>query len=150
MDSETEKIKKIILLLLNRLNENITRTKIVKLLFLLDYVNYVNNGKKITNISYDYYYYGPYSRKIIDVIDDMKNENLLSESEHFNSNGNVYYIYSTNSETQNPEQLLDSDETNTFEEVVKKYGHLSLKQLLEYVYSTPPIRDNRQGTESIL
>jgi|Deesub1362A_J573_1020465.scaffolds.fasta_scaffold01370_22 uncharacterized phage-associated protein len=132
------KLQMVIYYLVKKLGPNLTRTKLVKLLFLIDYI--AKKGKKygigrsITGTKYYYYHYGPFSREIIDTLREMQGyeivETDIGRPEEFSS----YYIYM---EGYRPRIKIDfpPEEQKIIDLVCDKYGYYSLNDLLEIVYS---------------
>jgi uncharacterized protein YwgA len=148
---ENDILDGIILYIVTKLRGGASRTRIVKLLYLIDYFSSKKLGSKITKVNYNYYYYGPYSPVIADKIQELKSKGVLVESEVENSFGEKSFLYDVVKPKKDLKDLLkDSKKTGIIDEVIEKYGQMNFKQLLEFVYSTPPVEKNKQGTLAIL
>lgn len=146
---EKEKTKKTILYLLLQLGKNINRTRLVKLLYLSDFLAKKKLGNKITAIKYNYYYYGPFSREILDIINELKIEKKILESESENDKGRKFFSY-TLLEKDLKLKPLEQKEKKVLDDVIEKYGNMEFNQLMDCVYKTDPIAKNPQGQENIL
>lgn len=91
---DEEKLKNIILLILKlHGNKLYFKTKLIKLLYLLDLHFVKKFNRSLTNLQYKCYFYGPYSRKIEEVLNSLKSENLIDVKEIFDSfNDKNYYV----------------------------------------------------------
>lgn len=144
-------LKEVILYVISASNGNVSRTRIVKLLYLIDFFSLAKFGSKVTEVNYNYYYYGPYSESIINCVDELKNSGKLQEYVVQNSFGNHSFLYGVSKPYSKITNLSGSEgEIELIDEIIKDYSHMNFKQLLEFVYSTPPIEDNKQGKVDVL
>jgi hypothetical protein len=121
-----------------------SKTKIVKLLYLLDidYARY--KGKSFTNINFTSYYYGPYSSEIEDAIDYLiKNKKLtVTRSRSGYQSHKNYYTFELNS-TLN--YWLTNEEKYEIHCYLKDYLNLSLNELLRITYESEQYRATNFG-----
>ena len=118
----------------------LTRTKIVKLLYLLDIESVSKHGKQLTNFEYRKYYYGPYDENIINLLDERQ---YFSVGLGITSSGNQYYNYTVGPK-KNDYQMNDNTK-ELVNSVIKKYGQCSLDKILEVAYSTPQFKKTNFG-----
>ena len=116
-----------------------SKTKIVKLLYLLDigYARY--KGKSFTHINFTSYYYGPYSSEIEEAIDYLiKNKQLTVNRfrSGYHSNKN-YYTFELNN-TQH--FWLTNEEIFEIQKYLTDYLYLSLNELLRITYESEQYR----------
>ena len=52
-------------------HDGLTKTKLMKLIFLVDYEYYKRHGRTFTGSTYIKYFYGPFSMEIVEIIDEM-------------------------------------------------------------------------------
>ncbi len=116
-----------------------SKTKIVKLLYLLDigYARY--KGKSFTRINFTSYYYGPYSSEIEEAIDYLiKNKQLtvtrFRSGYHSNKN---YYTFELNNTR---DFWLTNEEIFEIQKYLKEYLYLSLNELLRITYESEQYR----------
>src|SRR3972149_7959502 len=146
-----ELLKEIILYIVTSLEGSVSRTRIVKLLYLVHFFSLAKLGSKVTGVNYNYYYYGPYSESIVQCVNELKSSGLLQEYVLQNSFGNNSFLYNATKPFKNIPSLSSSpDKVVIVNDVIKEYGKMNFKQLLEFVYSTPPIEDNRQGKVNVI
>lgn len=148
---KNEKLKTIIYYIVCKLGGQLTRTKLVKLLYLIDYfaIKTRLSATGITGVKYDYYYYGPFSREIIGAVDEMRGYEIM-EGENISLEGNVYYLYFLGKSSPRVQTKLQSDEIKVIDKVIEKYGLLELPGLLKKVYATEPLKRHSAGDEDIL
>ena len=88
--SNKEKLKAVIFYIVNKLPSNITRTKLVKLLYLIDLDYAKDKGRRLTGLTYYSYYYGPYSEEIVAGINELKGYEI-DEYSSISSDGKEYH-----------------------------------------------------------
>jgi len=137
---DKEKLKNIILLILKlHGNKLYFKTKLVKLLYLLDLHFNKKFKHPLTNLQYKCYFYGPYSKEIEKVLNSLENENIIHIKEVFDffSDKNYYVIELKELPVLNK---LSEEEKKEISNFVKKYANKSLSEILEKVYNTPPFK----------
>ncbi len=143
MTLDNKKLKMVIYYLVIKLGNKLTRTKLVKLLFIIDYI--AKNGKKmgigktITGTKYHYYHHGPFSRKIQNAIQDMQGREIVETDISKPGEFASYYKY-TPGKMPRFDPNFDPDEKNIIDFVIKEYGDYSLNSLLEIVYNVPEMK----------
>lgn len=137
-------LEKCIIYLVNNLQRKLTRTKLIKLLFLADLAHYKKHKKSITGVRYYSYFYGPYSEEIMKTINKL-NGFEIEEYSRYSSEGKEYYIYTLGKNPRNLRINLGPEEKKTLDLVIKDFGDIPLPKLLEYVYSTEAFRKCRKG-----
>jgi len=113
------KIEDVIQALLYYAGSQSIKTKIVKACYLLESEYFDKTGKRLTNIEYIYYLYGPYSRKINNVL--IKNPNFVIESK-MSKNKNNYQLIRIVKEPK-----LSKFDSFTLS-LIKKWGHLMVSE----------------------
>jgi len=140
-----EKLKSIIFNIVQRLPNNITRTKLVKLLYLIDLRYAEINNKSLTGLTYYSYYFGPYSEDIINATNKLKGYEI-EEVSSISLEGREYYLYSPG---RNPRWVtpfaLQDDEVEIIDQVITEHGDKSLDEILEYVYNNEPYKNCKKG-----
>jgi uncharacterized phage-associated protein len=117
----------------------LTRTKLMKLLYLADLEAVRSLQTSLTNARWQSYYYGPFAQEILQAADDLDGKTLVQRV-GTQMSGQPYFRY---------EPLGDAPGTNGREQsvldgVIAQYGGLALPQLLEHVYATAPYRAARK------
>lgn len=121
-----------------------SKTKLVKLLYLLDYRTFKEEQKTFTGLKYKKYYYGPYSEDIEKAITMLKNRKVLKVEDTISSiYGYRYYIFKLE---KNVSMLPEADKEK-IESALKDYIHKKLDEILDIVYDTEPMKGVSFGQE---
>jgi uncharacterized phage-associated protein len=115
----------------------LTRTKLVKFLYLADYRSSQERKKPVTGVQYKSYYYGPYAAEILEAAEDQPRYVLYERCAR--SDGASYYAYEPTGKKPRL-ATLDEKDRRYLDDVLEEYGSLSLKRLLRVVYQTPPFK----------
>jgi len=137
-------LEKCIIHLTAKLEGGLTRTKLIKLLFLADLHYFKKHQSSITGVRYRSYFYGPYSEEIMKAVNRL-NGFEIEEYSGSSSEGRGYYIYTLGKNPRNLKINLRPEEKKTLDFVIKDFGDIPLPKLLEYVYSTEAFRECRKG-----
>ncbi|KAA0257495.1 DUF4065 domain-containing protein [Deferribacter autotrophicus] len=120
-------------------NTPLTKTKLIKLLYLLDVEYYRLTGKKLTDFNWIYYKFGPYAYEF---------ENLLTESGVIIKETNdVYFINSLDDYDANIEKFFDKNNIDIKSQIILKrildqFSSYDLNKLLDFVYyETEPMEN---------
>lgn len=142
-----EKLKAVIYNVVKELPFGVTRTKLVKLLYLIDLSSAKTKGTSLTGVTYRSYYYGPYSEEIIEALNELKDYEI-DEYASITKDGREYYLYrpGLTPRWKNPPKL-PADEDKIIDRIVKKHGNKSLDEILNYVYSTPAYKKCARGEQ---
>ena len=121
----------------------ITKTKLVKLLYLIDVAYKKSHQKILTGLKYVKYFYGPYSRDIDEALKNLYASNLISYEEHFTADGRRYYLISLKDDVKIPD--VDGDVEGVIDKVVKKYAFKRLDDILDVIYSMDEVKGAKFG-----
>lgn len=120
--------------------EGIQRTKLVKLLFLSDRKAKDKLGKKITDIEYIRYHYGPFKPEILSTLEEMDGYGIQEKTESSKYGGKAYrYVEGNNPRTSC--SSISQKEKEIIDEVVEKYRRVSLEDILNEIYSLEEIKE---------
>ncbi|ABQ47733.1 conserved hypothetical protein [Thermotoga petrophila RKU-10] len=108
----------------------ILKTKLLKLLFLVDYYAIKKIGKQITDLDYKKYFYGPYDKNFELVLNKMYVEGLIHTEEHIIEPGPF----------ETGKINLSNEEKEILDEVLQKYGEMTLNEVLEEIYKLDEIK----------
>jgi len=111
------------------------RTKLMKLLFLIDRELHRRHGATV--FRWKMYKYGPFSREVLDTLDDMEiYGSVLSRVE---GDAVVYELTST-APAKLPQEVKE-----VADQVLETWAHRSLDDLLSYVYSLEEVKEAWPG-----
>lgn len=125
---QIDKIGNAIIFLSEKL-QNLSKTKILKLLYILDELSIKRTGIPFVNLQYEVWKFGPVSKEIfIDLTTDM---NLLAPYIRREIvNDKTYFTATT---LFNDDEFSDND-IALLNEVVEKFGTLSTQKLIKYTH----------------
>lgn len=110
--------------------ENLTRTKLVKLVFLADaQANEILNTK-ITDTTYVNYHYGPYSDEIVDTVKELDGD-FLKENTGVGSRGK-FYIYEP-IKSYSGEELTNA-EKSLINNIINEWSEQDTESMVKEVY----------------
>ena len=118
----------------------LAKTRLIKLLYLVEIEYYKYNQKRLTDLKWQFYHYGPYTSEIESILGspDIGEIPFVSRDGRL---GNQYNLTEDEFKSHvNPEikRLIDY--------VVKDWGETDLNKLLDYVYfETEPMKDAKRG-----
>ena len=136
------KIEEIIEAILYFAGRQSIKTKIMKALYLLEAEYYKETGKRLTNASFIYYHYGPYSYEVINVLET--DPNIMNNSE-MSYEGKEYELYRL---TNIPN--LDRIDSFTLELIKKQANFIqqhTLGEVLKVAYNDSSFKQTKQGEE---
>lgn len=143
-----DKIELVIQGFLALLDKRVSRTQIVKLVYLADNLFYESTGRTITGNQYVWDHYGPNS--LGDVISNTTDE-LVGEGEvcrvvgsYKGSHTYNYWVSDARTTWRNIASALSEGERQIVLEVVRKYGRYNASDLARLSKKTKPFEDARQ------
>jgi uncharacterized phage-associated protein len=123
----------------------LTRTKLVKYLYLADLRSMKQHGRPVTDLQYRSYYYGPYAPEILDAAENQPQ--YIAFERAVRSDGAPYYAYRP-TDARPKFDALSGEDRAVIDAVLEQYGDYSLKKLLRTVYDTDPFK-NTEMLETI-
>lgn len=116
----------------------VSRTVLVKLVYLADVEFYRRYARKMTGLEYQHFHYGPFNWTIPDTAEELVAKKLLTTISTINVYGDPTIIYRSSEEKPSLD-ALDSYCLDVVHAVNAKFSRFTFTQLLDYVYSTPPM-----------
>jgi uncharacterized protein YwgA len=110
----------------------------MKLLYLVDLVAKYRLGKTITGSCYFNCFFGPYSEEIQNAIISLTKKGLLLDKPVLTNVGQAH-DYDVKFESP-PALPLKKEEKIILDEILKKFGNISLEELVAMTYQTPPMK----------
>jgi len=123
--------------------KELTRTTLVKLVYLADVEYYKKYLRQTTDLIYEFGNHGPFTWHIIDAAEKLQ-PNFIEVEETENPYGEKKYIYRCKSDDYKFTDL-DDYTSEVLKSVIEKYSPLSLEDLLDYVYTNPPLIFFKKG-----
>lgn len=128
--SEIEKIGNTLIYLQERIGENISKTKAIKLLYFLDEFSIKKYGRPFLNLEWEVWHLGPVSEDLYAEINEpfMLNEHI--KHAHFNGLDGCFIepIHKFNDD-----EFSDAD-ISLMDILIKNIGHLNANQLIELAH----------------
>lgn len=120
------RLESIIEYVLSKFPRGVGRTRLMKILFLVDYEAYKMLGRTITGIRWVRLHYGPFSKEVLEALDELEEQGEVA----IDPGVEVRYFYVGDREPELPPL-----EKEVIDRVVREYGFLYLESLLELVYN---------------
>ena len=142
----------VILGLLSQLPGSTGRTKLVKLVYLVDNLWAEHSGGPLTGYRYHWDNYGPNAvgNEIVATLDGLNDSGLMHSSQGPTPYGNAAYFYRV-SLACDPAQLpLSPDEWMFIQSVTKRFGKLNRESVVKVAKATLPMRNAAQGDVLVL
>lgn len=105
----------------------LTRTKLVKLLYLIDIERVRSRRQPLTGLRWVFFHYGPYAYELIDELEQMEGAEIHAETWHDS------VLYRGAPGAPNGESWPETTRM-TVDRVVDRFAPLELNALLDYVY----------------
>ena len=142
-----EKIKAVILTVLQESREPVHRTKLVKLIYLADNLFYEHFGKTITGLGYMWDNFGPnaISNAIVKEADELVDEDFVCIKVSPNIYGSESYLYSVGlNKTDMAEKVLEPIEKKFILDIVEQYKSYSVDDIVRVSKNTKPFGRAKQ------
>jgi hypothetical protein len=133
-----------ILTLIRHRNGFATKTKLIKLLYLVDVESYRDRGETVTSLDWVFHLYGPWTGEYDQLLSEMHETNQIELREH-NDGGDAIFV--------NPVHLVDLNKiplpVSTYlavRQMTERWADVPTRELLDYVYfETEPMMNAVRG-----
>ena len=140
-----ERLKRLLIHIIREVRDaqgSLTKTKLVKLLYLIDVEAYQEFGRTITGTQWTFFLYGPYAAEIDNALNSLAGHRV-EETEFLSSRGRRGYTYQRD-EDPRLHEVLSLDERLVVQDVLRRWADEELNQILDFVYfKTPPMAHAR-------
>lgn len=120
---------------------DLTKTRITKLFYLIDWESMCEQQKQITDINWYFDHYGPFVSDVLDAADEDKDVKI---NKTISAYGGVKYIVQSKLEKGKLKFALDSNEKRIIQKVIDDTKKFTWNEFIDYVYNTPPIKNSKQ------
>jgi len=138
----------IILYFIEKLNGVLGKTHLSKLLFLTELLSIKRFKNPLTDLKFVKYHYGPYSNRINEYLENLKEKGYIEirEIPFTNEPTKIYTRYYSNKKFQINKIIVealdgDSEKKTLLDEIINSYGNISLQQLLDIIYSIQIVKE---------
>ena len=119
-------------------SRDLTKTRLTKLFYLIDWEYTKKYQEQITDIGWYYDHYGPYVSDVLDVADDDKEVKI---DETISAFGGVKYVIKPK-EDKVLEYNLTPNTIEIIDQVIENTSELSWNDFIKNVYETAPIKNS--------
>ncbi|MFS9186605.1 Panacea domain-containing protein [Streptococcus infantis] len=117
-------------------NYELTKTRITKLVYLVDWESALMTDKQLTDIKWYFDHYGPYVSDVFDTADEDSELTIVEKVSNF---GTKKYIVEAKFDKDNLIIDLDENEKSIIDRVIEETKNMNWNDFIDYVYSTYPI-----------
>lgn len=122
----------------------LNRTRLVKLLYLLDVERIRTRSEPLTGLDWVFYHYGPYAFDLIETLESMEKTQLVAKPWHDS------IMYHAAPEAPDGDDWVSSTRRSV-DAMLDRYVALGMNELLDYVYfHTGPMADARRGDHLVM
>lgn len=121
------------------------KTKLVKLLYLIDVENHRIRSRKLTALEWTFYHYGPYAFEIDQILKQLDLE--IPQEDVLTASGHQATVFRPpwDADVEFEEQASTSEKL-VVDHVIQEWGMEELNPILSYVYfHTEPMKDAKRG-----
>lgn len=136
-----------VIALLTDMEADFGKTKLVKLLYLIDIENFRRYSSQLTNFEWCFYHYGPYAPAIDKVLEQLHLD--IPQEETTTRSGHKSFIFKPLEDAESElEEQMPSAAKSVISKVLDEWGLEELNPILSYVYfhTEPMISANRGDT----
>lgn len=132
----------VVLGLLSQFRRPVLRTKLVKLIYLLDNLRFENTGEQATDFRYIWDYYGPNAlgNAITDTLASLAARDLVSMTEKLTPYENYAHYYKVGASVDVSKLPLDVHDWAFITAIVGKYGKLNRSAVVAASKQTTPMK----------
>lgn len=133
-------LKALLLHMADHFPRPLTRTELVKLVYLADCEFYRLYGRSLSGVTFRRDYYGPHCAEIPAELFDLSQEHLISIETCVNIYGGPSYLHSRTSLEAPSHYDLSEEAVMVADAVIGQARGLSLSGIKDLAYQTPPMR----------
>lgn len=112
----------------------LSKARVVKMIYLSDWRSCLTRGKQITDIHWYFNHYGPYVSQVIDAIRQDEDFSIQSVTNSYGETKEVVVLNNLQCKVN-----IDSDVTSILDFVIAKTSPLNWDEFINLIYSTYPV-----------
>lgn len=117
----------------------LSKPRLVKLIYLIDWKNSIENGNQISDINWYYNHYGPY---VDDVINLIKSKSEFFDVTSYANGIGSFSDKITFKDNRNYNVNIDKENQKIIDFVIDKTKNLNWNDFITLVYDTYPVKKN--------
>ncbi|WP_338826256.1 hypothetical protein MTBGP_09490 [Moorella thermoacetica] len=133
------RLKSIIVFFVKNFPRQLARTELVKLVYLFEYNHTQTFCEGFSGTKFIRHMHGPYASEIIDAVNELCNEGVLSCQEYPTIYGSTGYLYKIKDDELALEYRLDDEQETIGWYIINETRSLGYNDIIEKAYSTPPM-----------
>lgn len=132
-------LKKLLVYFLKNAPVGMSRTSLVKFVYLFEYYYRNKYGKHFTETQFIRYNYGPFDQKVVDTVSELTTEGIVNVVNGYYMDSVTYeYTLNTRSEYEAYDELT-GQERFVADVLISKLSNLTATEIADFSYSTPPM-----------
>ena len=145
MDSGIENVVRTVITAVARAGEAVTKTKLLKLLYLFDLEYFRSHRETFTGFTWKYYHLGPWAREYDGVLQDLADRGLITCSASNDPDFDTCFLECTQPvDLSGP--LENCEAESPLRMVLNTWAGRSTRDILDYVYfHTEPMQHSERG-----
>lgn len=133
----SEKTKEVLLTLFLLMGKIVGRTKLQKIVYLLQREQNISHG-----VNFEIYFYGPFSRDLNAEVDLLVREQMIVSEEGITRSGDRFFEYSISEKGRKEAmKIFDKMSKSDKEKIIthtSKFNNMTPTEIVKYVYSSYP------------
>jgi uncharacterized protein YwgA len=134
-----ERLRSLILYFINNFPRQLSRTEIVKLVYLFELEHINKYGYLFSNVTFIRHNYGPYAGEITRELTNLSMEEFITCMAYTTTHSSIGYAYTIGNNQKALSSQLSLKETGIANVLINKTNSLNLKDILDLAYQTPPM-----------
>lgn len=134
-----EELKNLIVFFIRNFPRSLSRTELIKLIYLFEYHHVQIYGKQYSNVEFIRYKHGPFATEILNEAGYLAHKKAILCNATWSFNFNRIYLYSINDEDAASAFLMPERECNLALSLINDVKDFNCKMLMDLAYSTPPM-----------
>jgi uncharacterized protein YwgA len=131
--------------IIQHLSGKITKTQLVKLMYLTDLESVRFTGSQASDIRWKFHHYGPYDENLDNRLKHLEKGGTITVQQKNKKDhpDDIYFLYRHTGKEISYE--FEPTKKQIVDTILDQYGSFTLDALLKYVYDTEPVRKTKRG-----